>query len=70
MSAASSFMTHSNGYQAAPAMNRVFPLANKSLIHESRQVQSSFLDTIVGRRGGLREVLSQVEMWLPATPRC
>jgi formate hydrogenlyase transcriptional activator len=29
-------------------------------MHESRQAQSAFLDTIVGRHGGLREVLSQV----------
>jgi formate hydrogenlyase transcriptional activator len=65
MSAASSFMINSNGYQAAPATTGIFPLVDKSLRHESRQVESSFLDTIVGRHGGLREVLSQVEIVAP-----
>ena len=65
MSAASSFMTHSNAYQAAPATNGVFPLADKSPMHESRQAQSAVLDTIVGRHGGLRAVLSQVDIVAP-----
>ena len=46
-------------------MNGAFPIAAKSLSHEPRQAQSSFLDTIVGRHGGLRAVLSQVEIVAP-----
>ena len=65
MSAAPSFITHSNGHQAAPATNRAFPLADKSLMHGLGQAQASFLDTIVGRHGGLRAVLSQVEIVAP-----
>jgi formate hydrogenlyase transcriptional activator len=64
MSAASSFMTHSNGYEVAPATG-VFPLADESLIHGPGKPQASFLDTIVGRRGGLHAVLSQAEIVAP-----
>ena len=46
-------------------MNGAFPIADKSLRHEPRQAQSSFLDTIVGRHGGLRAVLSQVATVAP-----
>ena len=62
MSAASNFMIHSNGYQATTG---IFPVADKPLMQQSRQVQSSFLDTIVGRHGGLRAVLSQVAVVAP-----
>jgi formate hydrogenlyase transcriptional activator len=55
-------MIHSNGYQATTG---IFPVADKLVMHQSRQVQSSFLDTIVGRHGGLRGVLSQVEIVAP-----
>jgi len=34
-------------------------------MHESRQAQSAVLDTIVGRHGGLRAVLSQVDIVAP-----
>jgi len=47
-------------------MNGAFPIVDKSLRHEPRQAQSSFLNTIVGRHGGLRAVLSQVEIVAPA----
>jgi len=47
-------------------MSGAFPIVDKSLSHEPRQAQSSFLDTIVGRHGGLRAVLSQVEIVAPA----
>ena len=63
--AASSFMTHSNGYQSAPARNGLFPLSDKSPMHESGQAHASFLDAIVGRHGGLRVVLSQVDIVAP-----
>jgi formate hydrogenlyase transcriptional activator len=59
MSAAAPSFTHFNGYPA------VFPIADKSDRDEPRQAQSSFLDTIVGRHGGLRAVLSQVEIVAP-----
>jgi formate hydrogenlyase transcriptional activator len=65
MSAAPSFISHVDEYRAVPPMNGAFPIADKSLSHEPRQAQSSFLDTIVGRHGGLRAVLSQVEIVAP-----
>lgn len=67
MSAASSFITHFDGYQAAPVMNGVSALGGKSSMHELGQAQASFLDTIVGRHGGLRAVLSQVETVAPTS---
>src|SRR5271169_367251 len=59
MSAAAPSFTHFNGYPA------VFSIADKSGTDESGQAHASFLDTIVGRHGGLRAVLSQVEIVAP-----
>ena len=65
MSAAAPSFTHFSGYQAVPAPNGVFPRSDESLRHEPKQAQASFLDTIVGRHGGLRAVLSQLEIVAP-----
>jgi len=65
MSAAAPSFTHFNGYQGVPPTNGVFPLADKSLTYEAGQAEASFLDSIVGRHGGLRAVLSQVEIVAP-----
>jgi formate hydrogenlyase transcriptional activator len=65
MSAAPSFITHFDEFRAVARMNGTFPGADKSSNRESRQAQSSFLDTIVGRQGGLSAVLSQVEIVAP-----
>jgi len=59
MSAAAPSFTDFNGYPA------VFPLADKPGTHEQGRAHSSFLDTIVGGHGGLRAVLSQVEIVAP-----
>jgi formate hydrogenlyase transcriptional activator len=59
MSAAAPSFTHFNGYPA------VFPIADKSRTDEPGRAQASFLDTIVGRHGGLRAVLSQVDIVAP-----
>ena len=67
MSAAAPSFTHFNGYQGVPPTNGVFPPADKSLTYEAGQVEASFLDTIVGRHGGLRAVLSQVEIVAPTS---
>ena len=34
---------------------------DESIVRKPERAQSSFLETIVGRRGGLRSILSQVE---------
>ena len=65
MSAAAASFTQFNGYQPIPPINGVFPPADKSLMHGPEQAQVSFLDTIVGRHGGLRAVLSQVDIVAP-----
>jgi formate hydrogenlyase transcriptional activator len=62
MSAAAYSFTHFNGYHAVPETNGVFPVSDKSLANEPGREDASFLDTIVGRHGGLRAVLSQVEI--------
>src|SRR4030095_8498177 len=65
MSAAALSFTHFNGYQVVPPTSSVFPLANNSVTCEPGQAHASFLDTIVGRHGGLRAVLSQVATVAP-----
>jgi len=67
MSAAAPIFTRFNEYQVAPPTNGIFPLSDTSLIPEQGQAQASFLDTVVGRHGGLREVLSQVEIVAPTS---
>jgi len=59
MSAAAPSFTHFNEYPA------VFPIADKSGTDEREQAHAAFLDTIVGRHGGLRAVFSQVEIVAP-----
>jgi len=66
MSAASSFMTYSNEYHAAPMTHGgASSLADKPSMCDPQEAQSSFLDDIVGRHGGLRAVLSQVNIVAP-----
>jgi formate hydrogenlyase transcriptional activator len=65
MSAATSFVSQFDEHRAVPPIDGAFPIADKSLSHERQQAQSSFLDTIVGRHGGLSAVLSQVATVAP-----
>jgi formate hydrogenlyase transcriptional activator len=67
MSAAAPTFTHFNKYQIVPPTNGIFPLTDTSLTPEPGLAHASFLDTIVGRYGGLREVLSQVEIVAPTS---
>jgi len=62
MSAAAASFTPFSGYQPVPPMNGEFPLSHTSLTDEPDQAPTSVLDTIVGRHGGLRAVLSQVAL--------
>ena len=59
MSAAAPSFTQFNRYPA------VFPIGDNSVAHEPELARASFLDTLVGRHGGLRAVLSQVELVAP-----
>jgi len=65
MSAAAASFTEFSGYQPLPPMNGGFPLSDISLADEPDQAPTSFLDTIVGRHGGLRPVLAQVALVAP-----
>ena len=65
MSVAASFVTHINEYRGVASMNGAGLLADKSATHEARHAPPSILDTIVGRHGGLRSVLSQVSIVAP-----
>jgi len=65
MSAAAASFTPFSGYQPVQPMNGVFPLSDTSLTDEPEQAPTSFLDTIVGRDGGLRPVLAQVALVAP-----
>jgi len=65
MSAAAASFTPFTGYQPVPPMNGGFPLSDTSLTDEPDQAPSSFLDTIVGRYGGLRPVLAQIALVAP-----
>jgi len=68
MSAATSFIAYSNEYHATHAMRGgVFSPSDKSPMHESGETPYSILDTIVGRYGGLRAVLSQVDIVAPTS---
>jgi len=65
MSAAAASFTPFSGYQPVPPMNGGFPPSDTSLTDEPDQAPASFLDTIVGRHGGLRPVLAQVALVAP-----
>jgi len=64
MSAAAASFTQFSGYQAVPPTNGAFSVADESA-DEPEPARATFLDTIVGRHGGLRAVLSQVEIVAP-----
>ena len=64
MSAAAASFSQFSGYQPVPPMNGGFP-SDTSLTDELDPAPTSFLDTIVGRHGGLRPVLAQVALVAP-----
>jgi len=64
MSAAAASFPQFSGYQAVPPRNGAFPVADESA-DEPGPARATFLDTTVGRQGGLRAVLSQVEIVAP-----
>src|SRR6202047_5277227 len=65
MSTASNFVTRVDGYRESAPMNTTFYPPDEQIVREPEQAQSSFLQTIVGRGGGLRSILSQVEAVAP-----
>src|SRR6202047_1516511 len=65
MSTASNFVTRVDGYRESAPMNTTFYPPDEQIVREPEQAQASCLQTIVGRGGGLRSILSQVEAVAP-----
>src|SRR6476620_7059865 len=61
MSAVSNFATHIDGYLEIATLNTTRCPRDEAIIRKTERAQTSFVETIVGRRGGLRAILSQVE---------
>src|SRR5260370_498426 len=65
MSAVSHFDTHIDGYREIATMSATLYRPYEPIGRKAERAPSSFLETIVGRRGGLRFILSQVEAVAP-----
>jgi formate hydrogenlyase transcriptional activator len=62
MSSASNVVTQVGGYRGNATMTTsTFYIPDEPIVRKPERSQPSFLDTIVGRHGGLRSILSQVE---------
>src|SRR5260370_18801083 len=65
MSAVSNSVARIDGYREIATMSTTLYRPYEPIGREGERAQSSFLETIVGRRGGLRSILSQVEAVAP-----
>src|SRR5260370_8696593 len=65
MSAVSNSVARIDGYREIATMSATLYRPYEPIGHEGERAQSSFLETIVGRRGGLRSIFSQVEAVAP-----
>ena len=65
MSAVSHFDTRIDGYREVATMSATLYRPYEPIGRKAERAPSSFLETIVGRRGGLRSILSQVEAVAP-----
>ncbi len=65
MSAVSHFDTRIDGYREIATMSATLYRPYEPIGRKAERAPSSFLETIVGRRGGLRSTLSQVEAVAP-----
>src|SRR5258707_6462215 len=61
MSTASNFVTRVDEYRERAPISTTFYPPEEQIVRKPEHAQSSFVQTIVGRRGGLRSILSQVE---------
>jgi formate hydrogenlyase transcriptional activator len=61
MSAVSNFVTHVDGYQEIATGSSTPARLDAPIARKPERAEHSFLETIVGRRGGLRSVLCDVE---------
>ena len=65
MSSASNFMTQVNGFPGTVPMSATLIRGEEAATRKPERDEPSVLDTIVGRRGSLRAILSQVEAVAP-----
>jgi formate hydrogenlyase transcriptional activator len=65
MSSAPNFVTQSDRYRENMTMTTTLHSPEEPSVLKAKREQLSFLETIVGRRGGLRPILSQVEAVAP-----
>jgi transcriptional regulator with GAF, ATPase, and Fis domain len=65
MSSMRSFVTQVDGYREIATMSTSLYRQDELIVRKTERAQSPFLETIVGRRGGLRPILSQVEAVAP-----
>src|SRR6202795_5397235 len=65
MSAVSNFFTHIDSYREIATGSNTPARRDAPIVRKPERAQHSFLETIVGRRGGLRLILSQVEAVAP-----
>jgi formate hydrogenlyase transcriptional activator len=66
MSSVSNSVMQVDGYQENVTMSTATLYRHdEHIVHKPRRAQPSFLETIVGRRGGLRSILSHVEAVAP-----
>ena len=65
MSVMSNFATHVEGYRGIATSGTTLRRLDETNMRKFERAQNSFLETIVGRRGGLRQILSQVEAVAP-----
>jgi len=65
MSVVSNFATHVDGYRRVATKETTLGRLDEANVRKFERGENSFLETIVGRRGGLRKVLAQVEAVAP-----
>jgi formate hydrogenlyase transcriptional activator len=61
MSTASNSVMQATSYSETSSISAALYLSDERTVRKPERAESSFLDTIVGRRGSLRAILSQVE---------
>ena len=64
-SAPNNFVTQADRYRENVTMMTTLDSPGEPSVRKPERAQSSFLETMVGRRGGLRSILSQVEAVAP-----
>jgi transcriptional regulator with GAF, ATPase, and Fis domain len=65
MSVTSNFATHVDGYRRVATRRTTLRRLDEANMRKFERAEDSFLETIVGHRGGLRKILSQVEAVAP-----